>query len=90
MSNRPPELDMNLEGEFVSPPRPPIVTKILLWAIVIAIVAGAFVLAAFALWLALMILPIALGAAVIAWGLFRFQVWRAGKSLSGQRDLWRP
>ncbi len=81
---------MNLDGEFVSPPQPPIVSKILLWAIVVAVLAGAFAMAAFALWLALMILPIALGAGLIAWGLYRFQVWRAGKSLSGQRDLRRP
>ncbi len=80
---------MTLNGEFVPPPRVPIGSRILLWAIIIAVIGGALSLAAFALWLALLILPVALAAGVIAWGLYRFQVWRAGKSLGGQRNLWR-
>ncbi len=87
---RPPELDMTIEGEFVSPPTAPISSRILLWAIIVAVMAGALSLAAFALWLALFILPIAVGAGVVAWGLYRFRVWRAQKSLGGQRNLWRP
>jgi hypothetical protein len=91
MSNhRPPDLDMNLQGEFTEPPRPALVPRIMLWAIVVAVLAGALAIAAFALWLAMLVLPIAAGAAVIAYGLFRFQSWRAGKSLGGKRDLWRP
>ncbi len=81
---------MTLEGDFVAPPRPPVLTRILLWAIVLAVVAGALSLAAFALWLALLILPIAFAAGVCAWAIYRFQVWRAQKSLGSQRDLWRP
>jgi membrane protein implicated in regulation of membrane protease activity len=84
-----PELDMTLEGEFVSPPRLPITSRILVWVILIAVIAGSLTLAAFALWLALLIFPIALGAAIIAWVLFKFQVWRGQKSLGGQGDLWR-
>lgn len=81
---------MTLNGEFVSPPKAPITSRILLWAIIIAVIGGALSLAAFALWLALLILPVAFGAAVIAWGIYRFQAWRAAKSLGGQRNLWRP
>ena len=90
---RPPELEMTIEGEFVSPPTPPITpisSRILLWAIVVAVVAGALCLAAFALWLALLILPVALGAGVVAWGMYRYRLWRAQKSLGGQRDPRRP
>ena len=87
---RPPELDMTVDGEFVSPPTPPIAGRILLWAIAIAVVAGALSLAAFALWLALAILPVALGAAVVAWAVIRYRMWRMQRSFSGQRNVWRP
>lgn len=88
--SKPPELDMTLEGEFVEPPQPPIAAKIMFWALIIAVVAGAISLAAFALVIALWLLPVAVGAAVIAWAVFRFQAWRAKRSLSGQRNLWSP
>lgn len=84
---------MTLAGEFVpppTPPTPPLSTRILVWAVVIAIIAGGLSLAAFALWLALLILPVALGAAVIAWALYRYRVWRAQKSFANQRSVWRP
>ena len=87
---RPPELEMNLRGDFVSPPRAPISSRILLWAIIIAVVAGALSLAAVALWVALMILPVALGAAAIAWIVYRYRLWRAQRSVAGQRGVWRP
>ncbi len=87
--NRPPELEMTLEGEFVSPPTPPVSTRIMFWAIVVAVIAGAVTFAAAALWVALTILPIALGAAAIAYGLFRYRLWRAGVSIDGQQGLRR-
>jgi len=43
-----------------------------------------------ALWFALALIPIALGAGLIAWGALRFQMWRAGKSFGGQRNVFRP
>jgi hypothetical protein len=85
----PPELEMTLEGEFVSPPTPPLTTRILFWAVVIAAVAGTAFVAALALWFALSILPIALGAAAIAYGMYRYRLWRAGISPGRQPDLWR-
>ena len=91
MQNRhPPELEMNLQGEFVASRKPPISTRILLWAVVIAAVAGALCIAAFALWIAVMILPVALGAAAIAWIMWRYRVWRAQKAMAGQRGIWQP
>jgi hypothetical protein len=87
---RPPELDMTIEGEFVSPPAAPVASRILMWAVVIAIIAGALSLAAFALWLALLILPVAVGAAIIAWAMLRYRIWRAQRAMGGQRSVWRP
>jgi hypothetical protein len=89
-THEPPELDMTLEGEFVSPPAPPVSTRIMFWAIIIAVVAGAVVIAALALWLAMLILPVAIGAALIGWGMMRYKLWRASQLGGGQRNLWQP
>ena len=41
MSDRyPPELEMRTDGSFRAPPRPPILTRIFIWAAVIAVIAG--------------------------------------------------
>jgi hypothetical protein len=90
MSDRvPPELDMRADGSFRLPPRPPILTRIFIWAVVVAVIAGGLAAAAFALWIALILVPVALLAGLIAWLAFRFQLWRAGASVSRQRDVWR-
>ena len=90
MSDRvPPELEMRADGSFRVPPRPPILTRIFIWAVVIAVITGGLAAAAFALWLALFLVPVALLAGVIAWLAFRFQLWRARGSVSSQRDVWR-
>lgn len=81
MNERPPELDMTLDGEFRTPPKPPLLTRVLVWAVIVAVIACALTLAAFALWIALIILPVAIGAAAVAWLLWRFQIWRAGGQL---------
>jgi hypothetical protein len=44
--------------------------------------------AALALWFALLLIPVAVAAVVIAWLAFRYQVWKAGRS-SGGRSVWR-
>jgi hypothetical protein len=95
MEQRAPELDMLPDGSFRQPAKPPVATRVFFWAVLIASIAGALAFAAFALWIALIILPVALGAAVVAWLAFRFQLWRAGISTSrrsaegGPQDLWR-
>jgi hypothetical protein len=90
MTQRPPELDMTIEGGFRTPQKPPIMTRVLIWAVIVAVIAGSLALAAFALWVALIILPVALGAAVLAWLVWRFQVWRARGSIGRGRDVFRP
>ena len=87
MSQRPPDLDMLPDGTFREPPRPPILTRIFLWAVVIAVIAGGLAAAAFALWIALILVPVALLAAVIAWVAFRVQLWRA-QGRVGQGGAW--
>ena len=42
------------------------------------------VVAALALWFALALIPLAIGAAIIAYLAFRFQLWRSGVSLGGR------
>jgi hypothetical protein len=91
MSDRyPPELEMRVDGSYRTPPRPPLLTRIFIWAAVIAVIAGGLALAAFALWLALFLVPVALIAGVIAWLAFRFQLWRARNTIGRGRDVWRP
>lgn len=86
---RPPELDMLPDGSFRAPPRTPIVTRIFIWASVIGGVAAALAIAAFALWIALTLLPIAIIAGLIAWLAFRFQLWRGRRDDQARRDIWR-
>ncbi len=80
---------MRVDGSFSRPPRPPLLTRIFIWAAVIAVIAGGLALAAFALWLALLLVPVALIAGVIAWLAFRFQLWRARNTIGRSRDVWR-
>lgn len=79
--HRPPEIDMLPDGSFRQPARPPVATRVFIWAVIVASIAGALSIAAFALWIALIILPVALAAGAIAYLAFRFQVWRAGGSV---------
>jgi fatty acid desaturase len=88
MSDRvPPDLDLLPDGSF-RPRRPPLAARIFRWAVVIALLAVTLALAAFALWFALVLIPVAIVAGLIAWLAFRYQVWRAGKA--GTRGPWRP
>ncbi len=81
----PPELEMTIEGEFIEPPAAPVANRILLWAIIVAVLAGAMAIAALALWFALMILPVAAGAGVVAYGMYRYRLWRMRTALVGQQ-----
>ncbi len=87
-----PVIDMMPDGTFAAPPRAPrLLPQIIVAAAVIAILAGAVALAALAFWLAMTLLPIALGAGAIAYVAVRLQAWRARRgSLGGSRDLFRP
>jgi hypothetical protein len=75
-------IDMTLEGEFVAPPRqarPPIGARIMLWAIVAMVLAVTLLIVAVTFWFVVMLLPLVLAAALIAYLAFRYQLWRAGR-----------
>ena len=74
----PQTIDMTKGGEFVAP-RPTVTWPLRLGigAAVIAVIAGAVTLAALVLWVASIMLPIALVAGAIAYGAFRLQRWQA-------------
>jgi hypothetical protein len=71
----PPEIELLPDGSY-RPRRPPIAARIFAWAAVIAVAALALVVASFALWFALILIPVVVVAGAIAWLAFRYQVWR--------------
>lgn len=81
-----PTLDMTPEGEFRTPPQPTWAQKVLAGAIVIAVVAAGLAIAALALWFALILIPVALGAALVAYLAYRWRMWQA----RGRGDIYRP
>jgi fatty acid desaturase len=88
---QPPDLEMTADGVFVERrPPPPWLVRVIAVAILVAVIAGAIALAALALWFALILIPVAIVAVLIAWAGFRFQLWRARRrSVGGQPDLFR-
>ena len=87
---RPPQLEMLPDGSFREQPRTPLSAHVFRTAALVAGVAGGLAIAALALWFALTLIPVAIGAALVAYGAFRFQLWRARASAPGGRDVWRP
>ena len=86
-------LDMTSDGRFRAPPRAPITTRIIAGAVVLAVLAGALAFAAFALWIALLLIPVAIAAALVAYFTIRFRMWQARRragSFGGGRDVFRP
>jgi len=78
------ELEMAPDGSFRTPGPTPFSSKLLRAAVLVAVVATAGAFAFLALWLALALVPIALGAILVAYGLFRYRLWKSSGSLSGQ------
>jgi len=82
----PRTIDMTPEGEFVTQPVPPApgaglwAVRLGLGAAVVAAIAGALVVAALVLWVASVMIPVALVAGLVAYAAFRFQMWRAQRS----------
>lgn len=72
----PETIEMTPDGRFIDPPRVPIAGRVFRSAIVVAVVAAAMAVAALLAWFALMLIPVALAAGVIAWGAWRWQMWR--------------
>jgi hypothetical protein len=89
MNRIPPTLDMLPDGSFRSSPqaaRVPFSFKLTVVAVLVALVAGAIAVAALALWVLSMVLPVLILAGVAAWAAMRFRRWQL---LRGARNL-RP
>jgi hypothetical protein len=90
MNRIPPTLDMLPDGSFRSQARAPagvpLSFKLMVTAILVALVAGAIAVAALALWVFSMVLPVLVVAGVAAWATLRFRRWQL---LRGARNL-RP
>ncbi len=70
-------IDMTPDGQFRAPPRLPISTRIIAGAVLVAIIAAGLAFAAFALWIALALIPVAIVAVLVAVAAFRFKLWQA-------------
>ena len=82
-------LDMTPDGQFRTPPQAPWAARILRYAIVVAVLAGALAAAALVLWFALILIPVAIGAALVAYAAFRWRLWKLRRSYPGQ-GVMRP
>ena len=89
MTNRPPTLDMRLDGSFRTPPPVgvPLSVKLMLGGIVVALGAGAIAFAALALWVLSMALPVIIVAGLFAWGMMRYRRWQAVRAATGSRSI---
>lgn len=79
------QIDMTPEGEFRAPPPAPVSGRLLRAAVIVAALATLGAFAFLALWLAMILVPIAVCAGLVAYGLVRYRMWRAGVSFSSQR-----
>jgi hypothetical protein len=68
-----PILDMTPDGQFRSPPKIPIGARVAALAVIVAVIAGGLAIAALAIWLVFLMIPIVLIALLIAYLAFRFQ-----------------
>ena len=73
------ELDMTPEGDFITPPGTPFGNKVLKFALLLAVIAAAGVFASLAFWLAVTLIPIAIGAGLIAYAIIRYRLWQASR-----------
>jgi hypothetical protein len=92
-------LDMTPDGQFRRQPGRaglpgqrglPFMQRVFLGAVIVAAVAGGFALSALAFWLAMFLLPVALVAGLVAWGMLKMMsAARRSQSVGGQRDPFR-
>ena len=71
-------IEMSVDGRFIDPRRLNWPMRIAGVALTVAVVAGALGVAALALWIATMLIPLAVLAGCVAWVAYRFQSWRRG------------
>ncbi len=89
MNRIPPVIDMAPDGTFRTKPpgmRAPLSFKLLLGATIVAVLAGAAAVAALALWIAALLLPVVVIAAAVAYGAYKYRSWRRG--VTGTRSIY--
>ena len=75
---------MTPDGRFTAPRRPAWPIRIGVVAVLVAIVASGIAVALLVLWFALILIPVAIVAALVAWAALRFQLWRTARSAGSQ------
>ena len=70
------DLHMSADGRFVDPPTPTVAERIMRAAIIATVLAAGLAVAMLALWFALVMIPVAIAAAVVAWAAWRWRLWR--------------
>ena len=93
----PPVIDMTPDGRFREPVRQrpgpggagrvPVSVKLLLGAAVVAVLAGTAAVAALALWVLSMLLPVMVIAGGVAYATYKYRKWRG---VGTRRDVYRP
>jgi O-antigen/teichoic acid export membrane protein len=73
-----PILEMTPDGQFLDARPAPLSQQLLRTAVVIAIIGTMLAVAAVALWFAMLLVPVVLAAGLLAYGLFRWRLWRSG------------
>ena len=90
---RGPGLQQNLgvmpDDHFRAPAPLSLADRIFRGAILVALIAGGLGLAALAFWFALLMIPVAIVAGLLAWAALRWKLWRGRGSFGGQRDPFR-
>jgi len=81
---------MRADGSFVDPPTVPLSVRILRAAIVLAVLSAALAGAILLIGFALFLIPVAIGAAVVAWAAFRYRLWKVSRSAGGSGQIFRP
>ena len=74
------QIDLTPDGEFLSGqtlPQSSFGNQVLRVALVVACLAIVGVMAAFAFWVFVTLIPIAIGAGVLAYGIIRYRMWQA-------------
>ncbi len=79
MERVPPTIDMRLDGSFRTPPRAPglpLSFKLMVAGGLVAMVAGSLAMAALAIWVFSMLLPVIVMAGLFGWGMVMFRRWQ--------------